>query len=156
MSHMTTAPRRRADLRLLRKLEVDIEGLEEAFESEDIDGSWYLDIQRGSVSYVDDDDTDRARFVASRLGTRYLPIPQDEPADQWQDMEAFLDHVGDGRLRRKLRGELRGREAAPRFRMLLHDASLYDEWSVFQQQRLRGRILDWLACVGIAAFFDID
>ena len=162
-----------SELKLLRRLHVPIDELEEAFECQDPEESWYFDTSTGAVHRIPDEAirnasrgpdqplspraaraVAHARRVLSGVGGRYLPIPQDDPADAWADMEAFVPDVDDPRLRRRLRESLRRKDAFRRFRILLHETGRLDDWYVFQQQRLRQRIVDWLATMGVGAWFE--
>jgi hypothetical protein len=161
------------ELKLLRRVRVDIDDLEDAFESHDLDVTWYLDVRSGAVLGLTEEDVrearygngeppterradavDRVRRVLGGLGAQYLPIPQDDPADAWQDMAAFTETVSDAALKRRLRGALRGKSAPRRFRDVLSDTVGFEDWHVFQQQRTRGRILEWLASVGVGGFYE--
>lgn len=161
------------ELKLLRRLHVGIDELEEAFECQDPEESWYFDTATGAVHRIPDEmirlaailpqhalspraarAAADARRVLSDNGGRYVPIPQDDPSDTWSDMAMFVPTVDDLRLRRRLRDSLRRKDASRRFRILLAEAGRLDDWYVFEQERLRHRIVDWLATRGVGAWFD--
>lgn len=139
---------------MVRPLTVDIDGLEEAFEGHDADGSFYLDRRSGRVRFVEEDEVPR-RLLAE-VGRRFVPVPHDDPSDVRDDMEAFTDEVDEPRLQRRLRAALAAKDGGRRFRMVLWETELFDEWSIFHSQRLRARIVEWLASVGIGAMIDED
>jgi hypothetical protein len=138
-------------LRLLKRVKIDVDALEQAFEGSEPDGTWYLDAATGEVRFVPEDDVP-PRLLA-QIGERYLPVPHDDPSDVWNDMAEFVPQVQDAKLRRRLRDALKA-QSVRRFRMALFDAEVLDEWSVWQASRVRSRMIEWLASIGIAAVFD--
>jgi predicted nucleotidyltransferase len=79
-------------------------------------------------------------------GTRYIGVPEADSHEGYRDMERFILTVQDERLQDRLWQAIQGRGAFRRFKDVL--AGYYREekrWYAFQDERIRGRILDWLA-----------
>jgi len=133
---------------------VDLDMLSTEMES---DGSWssggYVDLRTGEVygeSATDavlvgedvaidlDEEPDRwLRFdsIGSRAG--------------WQDMADCAQRLRDARLRERLELAIHGTGAFRRFRDLVHDEELAEQWYAFSTDRRLGRAREFLAGGGI-------
>ena len=83
-------------------------------------------------------------------GSRYIGVPEADSHEGYRDMERFILTVQDERLQDRLWQAIQGRGAFRRFKDVL--AGYYREekrWYAFQDERIRGRILDWLTSEGI-------
>ena len=83
-------------------------------------------------------------------GSRYIRMPEADSHEGYRDMERFILTVQDESLQDRLWQAIEGRGAFRRFKDVL--AGHYREekrWYAFQDARVRGRILDWLASEGI-------
>ena len=83
-------------------------------------------------------------------GSRYISVPEADSHEGYRDMERFILTVQDDRLKDRLWQAIQGRGAFRRFKDVL--AGYYREekrWYAFQDERIRGRILDWLSSEGI-------
>lgn len=69
--------------------------------------------------------------------------------DGWQDMADFAERQRDTALRDRLERAIGGRGAFRRFRDLVHDEGLADQWHVFSDDRRLGRARELLASEGI-------
>ena len=95
------------------------------------------------------EDADR---VERGFGTRYIRVPKDESHDAYQDMEAFIETVTTARLRERLEDAIAGRGAFRRFKdVLAYHERRRERWFAFKAERLRARVLAWLADEGIEA-----
>src|SRR5262245_47069654 len=135
-----------------RKLNVDLSGLEEAFDNGSSELTYYLDLETGKVVLVTQDmreqvedilenvdedapieaviqainaeempDWDESAVIEAvqvewGLGTRYVAIPRSDSREGYQDMEAFIETVGNERLRENLEIAIRGKGAFRRFK----------------------------------------
>jgi len=87
-----------------------------------------------------------AHLVEEGYGTRLIEIPQRESRDGYGDMEAFIETVSDRRLQDRLRRAINGRGAFRHFKDTLLDYPKERErWFAFEQERMRQRVLEWLA-----------
>jgi hypothetical protein len=78
-------------------------------------------------------------------GSRYIGVPEADSHEAYRDMERFILTVQDGHLQDRLWQAIQGRGAFRRFKDVL--AGYYREekrWYAFQDNQLRGRILEWL------------
>lgn len=167
------SPRR--SLRLLRPLRVDLGALEAAFDTITPEESAYLDLEGGDVVVLgpgevaralraapedlDGDDAERiehARNVLRRIGTRYLPLPADEPADLWSDADAFVDTLEDARLQKRLKTALRKPTPLRGFYHAIWKSGQIDQFGPFVSERRRERIIGWLISRGYAPTWDED
>src|SRR5207237_8476569 len=81
---------------------------------------------------------------------RFLAIEPEDPQEGYGDMQAFIGTVAESRFRELLEVAIAGKGAFSRFKDVL--ARVPDErerWFVFQQERVFGRIRDWLAANAI-------
>jgi hypothetical protein len=88
--------------------------------------------------------------VEGGFGTRFIRIPQPEPRDGYEDMEAFIATVGNRRLQEQLWIAIRGQGAFRRFKGLLavHPTER-ERWFAFRDARVRDRVAGWLTEEGI-------
>lgn len=81
---------------------------------------------------------------------RFVTVPSADSDEGYQDMEAFIETVGDEQLRNRLCRAIGGRGA---FRMFKDTLTDYPEererWFKFKDDRLRKRALDWLESLDI-------
>jgi hypothetical protein len=83
-------------------------------------------------------------------GSRYMGVPEADSHEGYRDMERLILTVQDERLQDRLWQAIEGRGAFRRFKDVL--AGHYREeqrWYAFQDNRIKGRILDWLESEGI-------
>ena len=121
------------------------------------DGSWssggYIDLRTGEV--YGESATDAA------LVGEDVAIDVEEEPDQWLrfdslgsrvgwlDMADFVQRQRDPGLRDRLERAIHGSGAFRRFRDLVHDEGLADQWDVFSTDRQLGRAREFLADRGI-------
>ncbi len=91
-----------------------------------------------------------AHHVEEHLGTRYVQVPIADVHEAYDDMEDYIETVRGARLQEEIWEAIRGRGAFRRFKELLADYPQERErWFKFQDERVRQRMLDWLAEQGI-------
>lgn len=90
--------------------------------------------------------------IQSDLRTRFLPLPQEDSHETYDDMTAFVETVTDQHLRARLEQALAGRGAFRRFRdIVFDDRRLRDRWHEVQNERRRERVRAWLEAEGVDA-----
>lgn len=137
-----------------RAIAVDLEMLCAEMEGDPtMSSGGYLDLQTGEVydeSMADpgmvgedlavDVDSEPDRWLwFDRMGSR----------DGWRDMASFADRQRDSSLRDRLERAIEGKGAFRRFRDLVHQEGLADQWRAFSTDRQLGRAREWLAAEGI-------
>lgn len=80
---------------------------------------------------------------------RWLRFPRIGSRDGWRDMEAFAERQQDRGLRTRMHHAIEGRGAFHRFRDLVHDVGLAEQWDAFSTDRRWGRARAFLADGGI-------
>ena len=91
-----------------------------------------------------------AARVEVGFGSRYIEVPTSDSREGYEDMAAFIEMVGDERLRQGLLMAINGKGAFRRFKdVLSHHHQERERWFKFQEARLQQRVLDWLASEGI-------
>ena len=134
----------------MRKVEIDLSELIDAFDNCRIGYEYYLDIITGEILHTSDEwmDTEEIEKIYEQIERepgRYLAIPSDSSREGYRDMEAFTDTVEDENLRDKLWIALDGRGAFRRFRnVLLSYPEERERWFKFKEERLKSRINEWL------------
>lgn len=120
-------------------LDPDSEEFAEAFEASDWLG-WQVDIARDVLR------------IEAGFGESVIAVPSQSSREGYEDMEAFIDTVGDERLQGRLANAIRGRGAFHRFKETLsRDAAEERRWFEFRSARLRERILEWIESEDIEA-----
>ncbi|MFD7011306.1 hypothetical protein, partial [Rhodococcus jostii] len=113
----------------------------------------YLDLHTGEV--FDEGITDPAMVgqdAAVDVETepdRWLRFDRTGSRDGWRDMVAFAQRQHDSALRDRLERAIEGKGAFHRFRDLVHQESLADQWYAFSTDRQLGRAREFLADQGI-------
>jgi len=134
----------------VRKVEIDLSELIDAFDNCRIGYEYYLDIITGEILHTSDEwmDTEEIEMIYEQIERepgRYLAIPSDSSREGYRDMEAFTDTVEDENLRDKLWIALDGRGAFRRFRnVLLSYPEERERWFKFKEERTKSRINEWL------------
>ncbi|MFC9554030.1 hypothetical protein ACFTWF_24660 [Rhodococcus sp. NPDC056960] len=113
----------------------------------------YVDLRTGQV--YDECSTD-PRMVGEDAAVdvevepdRWLRFDRAGSRDGWRDMAAFAERCHDAALRERLERAIEGRGAFGRFRDLVHQESLADQWYAFSTDRQLGRAREFLADAGI-------
>jgi len=88
--------------------------------------------------------------VEAGYGSRYIEVPTADSHEGYRDIEDFILSIRDERLQERLWQAIRGRGAFRRFKdVLVYHPRERESWFEFQEERLRGRVLDWLELEGI-------
>ncbi|MFE5703717.1 hypothetical protein [Rhodococcus koreensis] len=137
-----------------RVVPVDLEMLATELDGDlGISTGGYLDLHTGDV--VDEGITDPAMVgqdAAVDVETehdRWLRFDRTGSRDGWRDMAAFAQRQQDSALRERLERAIEGKGAFGRFRDLVHQESLADQWYAFATDRQLGRAREFLADQGI-------
>src|SRR5699024_1625453 len=137
-----------------RVLPVDLEELSDQLENspqETLGG--YLDLRAGTV--YDEQMTD-AGVVGEDMALdvdadpdRSPPIGPHGPQQRWQSLAAVPERTQDPTQRERSELAIDGKGAFRRFRALLEDEGLLDQWFPYTTDRRLGRARAWLAVEGI-------
>ena len=91
-----------------------------------------------------------AHRIDCDYGDRYLEVPRDETSEAYADMEAFIATVADPRLCNRSQLAISDRDAFRYFKDVLLDyADERERWFEFKNERVRKRVLEWLADEGL-------
>jgi hypothetical protein len=80
---------------------------------------------------------------------RWLRFGRTGSRDGWEDMSAFAERQRDERLRERMAHAIEGGGAFRRFRDLVHEVGLAEQWDVYTTDRQWGRARAFLADEGI-------
>lgn len=133
------------DPRLEPKLDMDY--LIFAWQDESPDHNYYLDIEQGSVQFLQRDLKD-LRDLTDELEThskRYLFLPKPKSLEIKGDISDFIETIADTRLKNIATIAFESPDVTGAIKKIL--ASNKDElkrWQVFKNNRVRERIEEWL------------
>jgi hypothetical protein len=128
---------------------VDLEMLSTALEGDDdLSLGGYVDLQSGYV-YSEEEVEDDDAIDVDEDPDRWLGFSSRGSRSGWLDMESFAQRQRDPALRGRLERAIEGKGAFRRFRDLIHDEGIADQWYVFSTDRQLGRARDFLADRGI-------
>ena len=119
----------------------------------DISTGGYVDLRTGDV--YDDSSTDPlivgqdAALDVEEEPDRWLRFDGTGSRDGWRDMAAFAERHHDAALRERLQRAIEGKGAFHRFRDLVHQESIAEQWYTFSTDRQLGRAREFLANEGI-------
>lgn len=120
----------------------------------------YVDIRTGEV--FDECLTDGAlvgedaAIDVEEEPDRWLRFDRTGSRDGWRDMAAFAERQHDSALRKRLEQAIEGRGAFHRFRDLVHQEGLREQWFLFSTDRQLGRAREFLAAEGIRVGFAVN
>ncbi|RZL76165.1 MAG: hypothetical protein EOP32_29790 [Rhodococcus sp. (in: high G+C Gram-positive bacteria)] len=137
-----------------RVVPVDLEMLGTALEGDlSMSTGGYVDLRTGDV--YDDSSTDPtmvgedAAVDVEEEPDRWLRFDRTGSRDGWRDMAAFAERHHDAALRKRLERAIEGKGAFHRFRDLVHQENLAEQWYAFSTDRQLGRAREFLADEGI-------
>lgn len=137
-----------------RVIPVDLDMLSTELEGDiSMSTGGYVDLQTGEV--YDDSATD-PMMVGEDLAIdvdeepdRWLAFDRTGSRDGWRDMADFAERQRDAALRDRLERAIEGRGAFRRFRDLVHEEDVADQWYAFSTDRKLSRAREFLAGEGI-------
>lgn len=137
-----------------RVVPVELEMLGSVMEGDpSMSSGGYLDLRTGEV--YDDSATDPMTVGADMAidvdeePDRWLWFDRTGSRDAWQDMAAFAERQRDVSLRARLEQAIEGKGAFGRFRDLVHEEDLAEQWYAYSADRQLGRARRFLADEGI-------
>ncbi|TQC48017.1 hypothetical protein EEB14_17415 [Rhodococcus sp. WS4] len=137
-----------------RVVPVDLEMLGTALEGDlGMSTGGYVDLRTGDV--YDDSSTDPAMVGEDAAvdveeePDRWLRFDRTGSRDGWRDMAAFAERQHDAALRERLKRAIEGKGAFHRFRDLVQQKNLAEQWYAFSADRQLGRAREFLADAGI-------
>lgn len=121
------------------------------------DGSWsnggYIDLRTGEVYGESATDAalvgEDAAIDVEEDPDRWLRLDSIGSRTGWQDMADFAQRQREAGLRERLERAIHGTGAFRRFRDLVHDEGLAEQWDAFCTDRQLGRAREFLADSGI-------
>lgn len=140
-----------------RKVQIDMDGLMQAFEDHDYDNTFYLDLESGEVLAVRESDfqEDVLPPVAAEVEShpqRYFAIPPLDPDDILEDMAAYIgEEGGEDMLERFDRAVDEGLAGNTVEEFLAENPEIREGWPSFHRERLEARIREWLLSRGVEA-----
>ncbi|UKA73324.1 UPF0158 family protein [Arthrobacter sp. FW306-06-A] len=137
-----------------RAVPVDLDMLSIILEGDpDLSTGGYLDLHTGQV--YDEAATDPMIVGQDNAidvedeSDRWLRLNRTGSGNGWQDMAAFAGRQHDETLRERLERAIEGKGAFSRFRGIVHDENLSENWYAFSTDRQMGRAREVLADNGI-------
>ncbi|MEU2006531.1 hypothetical protein ACH47B_35725 [Rhodococcus sp. NPDC019627] len=137
-----------------RVVPVDLEMLGTELEGDPgMSAGGYLDLHTGQVYDASSTDPmmvgEDAAVDVEAEPDRWLRFDRTGSRDGWRDMAAFTARQHDATLRARLERAIEGKGAFGRFRDLVSQESLADQWYAFATDRQLGRAREFLADQGI-------
>ena len=137
-----------------KKLQFDLEELRWAFEDQSGEFSWVLDKETGMVLRLCEEEEEELPLPIEEIEEdstgRFLAVEPEDSHEAHRDMQEFIGTVADSKLRELLDVAITGKGAFRRFKdVLARYPQERERWFHFQQERLFGRIRDWLEANGI-------
>lgn len=148
-----------------RPLLVDLRELEFAFEFNQPEANYYLNLETGALVFVTDDDRRMlseygpndpnhpsriAADVAANSAAVYLQVPSVSSHEGYEFMRDFIETVANVRLQDALSDAINQRKPFRRFRAVLDRyPDDLERWHAYKSARVIERIRDWLFSHGI-------
>jgi hypothetical protein len=79
----------------------------------------------------------------------YIPLPSKFDINDWEIMERFCDSVADPALGKMLNSSIRGGGAFRRFKEMITEYELVDQWYEYREEALMEILIDWCENNGI-------
>jgi hypothetical protein len=140
---------------MLNKSELIINDLIDAFQ--DYSGTeHFFDKENQEVTCVTEILSDEEVKLLERIDSqpdRYIPLPQEDPKEAYNDMPVFIETLKDEALKEKLFIAITGPGAFRRFKDVLLDyPDEREAWFGFKQARTKTRVCKWLEAQGLGLF----
>ena len=137
-----------------REVPVDLEMLSTELEGDlDISTGGYLDLETGEAHGESATDPmlvgEGAAIDVDGEPHRWLRFDRIGSWDGWQDMAAYAERQHDVALRERMERAIEGKGAFRRFRDLVQEEDLAEQWYVYSTDRQMGRAREFLAHHGI-------
>jgi hypothetical protein len=136
-----------------RRIRINLEDLEMAFDFDHLEAEHYLDLETGEVLLVPSRGVDEeAEELRERVedSDRYAFVPHLEPGEGWRTMLDFIGTVKDSHLRQLLLAASDGKGAFRRFKdVLARHPEEQKRWFQFESDRIRERVVEWLEHLGV-------
>jgi hypothetical protein len=137
---------------MLKKSQIIINDLIDAFQ--DYSGvEHFFDKENQEVTCVTEILSDEEVKLLERIDRqpdRYIPIPQEDPKEAYNDMPVFIETLKDEALKEKLYIAITGPGAFRRFKDVLLDYPNEREvWFKFKKDRTKTRVYKWLEAQGL-------
>jgi hypothetical protein len=139
-----------------RVVPVDLEMLGTVMEGDlSMSSGGYLDLRTGEV--YDESITDpmmvgaETAIEVDKEPDRWLRFDRTGSREGWRDMAAFAERQRDVALRERLGRAIEGKGAFGRFRDLVHEENLAEQWYIYSTDRRMGRARELLADEGVRA-----
>lgn len=135
----------------MKKVKIILNELINVFEEDSFEIQHFLGVETGEIiTLIDEgisgeDDTELREEIEKGFNKRYFRIPEQDSHEEYRDMVRFTETVEDENLQEKLWIALDGKGAFRRFKDVLYDyPEERERWFVFQNERVKQRVLDWL------------
>lgn len=137
-----------------RVVPVDLEMLSTELEGDlTVSTGGYLDLRTGEVFGETATDPmmvgDDAAIEVEEEPDRWLWFDRTGSGEGWRDMAAFAQRQRDAVLRERLERAIEGKGAFRRFREVVHEENLAEQWYAYSTDRQLGRAREFLADEGI-------
>jgi hypothetical protein len=132
---------------MLKKSELIINDLIDAFQ--DYSGvEHFFDKENQEVTCITEILSDKEAELLERINLqldRYIPIPQEDPKEAYNDMPDFVETLKDEALKEKLYIAITGPGAFRRFKDVLLDyPNGREAWFKFKKDRTKKRVFTWI------------
>lgn len=129
------------------KPEIDMKYLIFAWQDESPDHNYYLDVEQGSVQFLQRDLKD-LRDLTDELEThsqRYLYLPKPNMSELKADISDFIETIDDTRLKNIATIAFESPDLSGAFKKILSsNKDELDRWQEFRDNRVKERIEEWL------------
>jgi hypothetical protein len=129
-----------------------LEQIYEEFYDPDNPDAFDLELALSQVDLRDwqKEDVKTADFIEQHYGSRVIAVPDTPSYEGYDEMQVFIATIEDDRLHNRLLKATQGRGAFGHFKAILgQHLAEQQRWYAFQENRLRQRMLAWLAEEGI-------
>jgi len=122
----------------MKKLKVKLDSLMEIFGSSDsYDWMSYLNIHTGESELVSREESDNYDTED------YIQIPMQDTSG-YKTMQEFIETIKDANIRELLWVAIDGRGAFGRFKDVIYNKGLSDQWYQFRDTKKQEQIIEWL------------
>jgi hypothetical protein len=142
-----------------RELPVDLSELADVLEGDPVEPAGVLDLATGEVvpaALLDDGLVGDEAVDIESEPDRWLHLDRPDSREQWNDMAEFAGRQTDSALRDRLTMAIEGKGAFRRFRDVVHDEDVVEQWRLFSDDRAIGRARAYLAGHGIRVSLRTD
>ena len=115
---------------------------------------YYDTLNEENVALFECDNDEELEELIDENPERFIGLPDAYDLHEYEFMEQFVDSLSDARLQNELEYAICGKGAFRRFKTIIHQKNIQDQWYQFLEQAHRQFAMDWCKERGLQCILD--